>query len=114
MWRLMNDDRVPSWLKIGVPMVVLLYFVSPIDLIPDFLLGLGQLDDIGVLLMGMAIFIRLAPERAVNEHRSALGMDHEQGPTSGGEPTRRVSQDQAPIEGEYRVADKASRNGKDK
>ena len=103
VWRLMNDERVPTWLKLSVPMLVLLYFISPIDLIPDFILGLGQLDDLGIVLLGMALFIRLAPEAAVDEHRRALGMDPQ---GQGGEPTRRTSRDTNPIEGEYRVADK--------
>ena len=108
VWRLMNDERVPTWLKLGVPLAVLLYFVSPIDLIPDFILGLGQLDDLGVVLLGMALFIRLAPETAVDEHRRALGMDID---NSGGEPTRRTSQSTNPIEGEYRVAEKPASDG---
>ncbi|MGA7731189.1 MAG: DUF1232 domain-containing protein [Chloroflexia bacterium] len=108
VWRLLNDERVPRWLKLSIPVLVLLYFVSPIDLIPDFLLGLGQLDDLGVILLGMALFIRLAPEVAVDEHRRALGMDHER---PGGEPTRRTSRDTNPIEGEYRVADRTNLDG---
>ncbi len=112
VWRLMNDERVPSWLKIGIPLVVGLYFVSPVDLIPDFLLGLGQLDDLGIVLLGMALFIRLAPEIAVDEHRKAMGMDV--GPDrSGGEPTRRTSGNAEPIEGEYRVADSSRRDRAD-
>lgn len=109
VWRLMNDERVPSWLKLGIPVVVLLYFISPVDLIPDFLLGLGQLDDLGVVLLGMALFIRLAPEVAVDEHRRALGLDHDG--MGGGEPTRRTSRGTGPIEGEYRVADPPSEDG---
>jgi uncharacterized membrane protein YkvA (DUF1232 family) len=107
VWRLMNDERVPNWLKLGIPLLVMLYFVSPVDLIPDFLLGLDQLDDLGVVLLGMALFIRLAPEVAVDEHRRALGIDADR---PEGEPTRRVSRDTSPIEGEYRVADAPDRN----
>jgi uncharacterized membrane protein YkvA (DUF1232 family) len=108
VWRLMNDERVPPWLKLGVPLVVLLYFISPVDIIPDFLLGLGQLDDLGVVLLGMALFIRLAPEVAVDEHRRAMGIDPAR---PGGEPTRRTSRDTGPIEGEFRVADSPGSNG---
>lgn len=111
VWRLMNDERVPSWLKVSIPLVVGLYFVSPIDLIPDFLLGLGQLDDIGVILLGMALFIRLAPEVVVDEHQRALGIDPDK--PEGGEPTRRTSRSTGPIEGEYRVADTPTGKRKD-
>jgi uncharacterized membrane protein YkvA (DUF1232 family) len=108
VWRLMNDDRVPSWLKVVIPLVVGLYFFSPIDLIPDFLIGLGQLDDLGVILLGMALFIRLAPEAAVTEHQRALGIITDK--NQGGEPTRRTSQESEPIEGEYRVSGSPTRN----
>ena len=111
VWRLMNDERVPSWLKVGIPLVVGIYFFSPIDLIPDFLLGLGQLDDIGVVLLGMALFIRLAPEDAVNEHQKAMGMDPDK--PEGGAPTRRTSRDTEPIEGEYRVSETPTRKMND-
>jgi uncharacterized membrane protein YkvA (DUF1232 family) len=102
VFRLMQDERVPTWLKIGVPLVVALYFISPIDLIPDFILGLGQLDDIGVILLGMALFIRLAPQVVVDEHRYRL--HQEVGGTAAGTPTHRMppSADES-IEGDYEV-----------
>jgi uncharacterized membrane protein YkvA (DUF1232 family) len=43
-----------------------LYLISPIDFIPDVILGLGQLDDIGVILLGMTLFVRLCPPELVN------------------------------------------------
>ena len=73
-WRLLQDDRVSTVLKVAIPLAVAVYFISPLDLIPDFLLGLGQLDDIGVLLLGMTLLINLAPRDVVNEHRLALGL----------------------------------------
>jgi len=105
VWRLMQDERVPTWLKVGVPLVVALYFLSPVDLIPDFILGLGQLDDIGVILLGMALFIRLAPQLVVDEHRHRL--NQQTGAPSQGTPTRRMPPS-APdtIEGDYEVKGK--------
>jgi uncharacterized membrane protein YkvA (DUF1232 family) len=73
IYRLFQDDRVPTILKVAVPLGVALYFVMPLDLIPDFLPGLGQLDDIGVLLLAMNLFVNLAPQAVVAEHREALG-----------------------------------------
>jgi uncharacterized membrane protein YkvA (DUF1232 family) len=100
--RLMQDERVPTWLKVGVPLVVALYFISPVDIIPDFIVGLGQLDDIGIILLGMALFIRLAPQFVVDEHRNRL--NEQGGGTTTGTPTRRMptSSDQT-IEGDYEV-----------
>ena len=71
-WRLLTDPRVPITLKVMIPALVALYTFSPIDLIPDFLLGLGQLDDLGVLLAALALFARLAPKAVVDEHRAAM------------------------------------------
>ncbi|HST06276.1 MAG TPA: YkvA family protein [Chloroflexia bacterium] len=101
VWRLMSDQRVPTWVRVGIPALVLLYFISPIDLIPDFILGLGQLDDLGVILLGMSLFIRFAPDYVVDEHKRALGIDLDS--AAGGEPTRKVHSDSAPIEGEYTI-----------
>ena len=74
VWRLLQDDRVPTLLKVAIPLVVAVYFISPLDLIPDFIPVLGQLDDLGVILLGMTLFIQLAPREVVNEHRLALGL----------------------------------------
>jgi uncharacterized membrane protein YkvA (DUF1232 family) len=71
-WRLLADPRVPIMLKVMIPALVALYTFSPIDIIPDFLLGLGQLDDLGVLLAALALFARLAPKAVVDEHRAAM------------------------------------------
>jgi uncharacterized membrane protein YkvA (DUF1232 family) len=71
-WRLLSDPRVPLALKMIIPALMVIYVVSPIDLLPDFLIGLGQLDDIGVVLAALALFVRLAPSDVVNEHRDAM------------------------------------------
>jgi uncharacterized membrane protein YkvA (DUF1232 family) len=71
-WRLLTDPRVPVMLKVMIPALVALYVFSPIDIVPDFLLGLGQLDDLGVLLAALALFARLAPKAVVDEHRAAM------------------------------------------
>ncbi|HMA35109.1 MAG TPA: DUF1232 domain-containing protein [Chloroflexia bacterium] len=74
IWRLLQDDRVPTLLKVSIPLGVAVYAVTPLDLIPDFIPVLGQLDDLGVLWLGMLLFINLAPRDVVNEHRATLGM----------------------------------------
>lgn len=71
-WRLLWDKRVPSWTKL-IPPAALAYVIFPADIIPDFALGLGQLDDIAVLLLGTKLFIELAPPDVVREHLRALG-----------------------------------------
>jgi uncharacterized membrane protein YkvA (DUF1232 family) len=96
-FRLMRDGRVPNWIKVVIPAFVLVYFLSPVDLIPDFILGLGQLDDLGVILLGMTLMARLAPSYVVDEHMRALGMKDAGSSASPGKDH------EGTIEGEYRV-----------
>lgn len=51
LWPLMRDPKIPFWAKAAIPAVAAAYVISPVDLIPDFLLGAGQIDDIGVILL---------------------------------------------------------------
>jgi uncharacterized membrane protein YkvA (DUF1232 family) len=94
-WRLFWDDRVPIWAKSVIPLS-LAYLISPIDLIPDALLGLGQLDDLGVILLGMALFLKLCPPDVVAEHRDEL--EYGESFENGG--------DDDVIDASYRIIDK--------
>jgi len=71
-WRLFWDQRVPLWTKL-IPPVALGYVFFPLDIIPDVVPGLGQLDDVAVLLIGIKLFIELSPPDVVHEHLRALG-----------------------------------------
>jgi uncharacterized membrane protein YkvA (DUF1232 family) len=71
-WRLFWDRRVPLWTKL-IPPVALGYVLFPLDIIPDVVPGLGQLDDVAVLLIGAKLFIELSPPDVVHEHLRALG-----------------------------------------
>ena len=81
LWNLMRDDRVSPWLKRLGPMAILAYVISPIDLIPDFLLGAGQVDDLGVVAIGIILLLRLitrfAPDAVVGEHISRIVGDRQ-------------------------------------
>lgn len=71
-WRLLRDGRVPGWAKM-IPFVSLLYFLMPIDLIPELALpGLGEIDDIAVLLLALKMFVELSPAPIVREHLEDL------------------------------------------
>lgn len=70
-WRLMQDERVPIWMK-AIPVLAALYIFSPIDVLPDFFLVLGQIDDFFIISMGLELFTRLAPSDVVEEHRKNL------------------------------------------
>jgi uncharacterized membrane protein YkvA (DUF1232 family) len=72
IWRLFKDRRVSGWLKL-IPIAGLVYLLSPIDLLPDFMLpGLGELDDITVILLSLKMFVDLAPPDLVREHLQKL------------------------------------------
>ncbi|MBL8302266.1 MAG: DUF1232 domain-containing protein [Ideonella sp.] len=60
LWKLMKHPDTPRGPKI-VAVVVLLYALSPIDLIPDFLPVIGQLDELILLPLGIALAVRLTP-----------------------------------------------------
>jgi uncharacterized membrane protein YkvA (DUF1232 family) len=71
-WRLLNDGRVPGWVKM-IPVAGLVYFLSPIDLIPDLMLpGLGEIDDVVILLLALKVFVDLSPPGIVREHLEDL------------------------------------------
>jgi uncharacterized membrane protein YkvA (DUF1232 family) len=76
-WRLLRDERVPA-LKFALPALLALYVVSPVDPIPDFLIGLGQIDDLGVVIAGVILLARviprLAPAHVVGEHVRDMGI----------------------------------------
>ena len=95
-WRLLTDPRVPLRPKMIVP-ATLFYLVFPIDIVPDIILGLGQLDDLAVLLVGLKLFIEMSPRHLVHEHADALRTDKR----SSKNQTDRSS----PIEGTFRVVD---------
>ena len=70
-WRLIRDPRVPLWTKI-FPFLGLIYVLSPLDFIPDVIIGLGQLDDLGIIFAGLRIFKRLAPPDLIEEHLAVI------------------------------------------
>lgn len=83
-WTLMRDDRVSPWIKRLGPTAIVAYVISPIDIIPDFLLGAGQVDDIGVVAVGLLMLLRLlvrfAPSEVVDEHIGRITGNRRKGP----------------------------------
>jgi uncharacterized membrane protein YkvA (DUF1232 family) len=61
LWKLFRHPDTPRparWIAIAV----LAYAVSPIDLIPDFIPVLGQLDDVIIVPLGIALAVRMVPK----------------------------------------------------
>lgn len=65
--RLMRDPRVPIRKKAFIG-AVMAYVVSPIDLIPDFVVGLGRLDDIILVSLAIDHLMNGSEENIVLEH----------------------------------------------
>ena len=65
-WRLFRDRRVPILPKVLL-VLTLVYVVSPLDVIPDFIPVIGEMDDVVVVLSGLWLFIRLCPPEVVRE-----------------------------------------------
>ncbi len=95
-WNLLWDPRVPSAAKMMIP-GALLYGLMPIDLVPDFLLALGQLDDLTLLLLAVTLFLRLAPAKVVREH-----LERQDGRRPPHEPPQGSGK---VIDGDYRVVE---------
>lgn len=66
-WRLLKDARVPIGPKL-ILVLILAYFLVPIDFVPDIFLALGQIDDLVIGYLGLRLFVRLCPKEVVREH----------------------------------------------
>jgi uncharacterized membrane protein YkvA (DUF1232 family) len=65
--RLMKDPRVPARQK-AILLVVGAYLASPIDLVPDFIPGIGVLDDIVIAAFALDQILNRVPEECVRDH----------------------------------------------
>ena len=93
-WRLARDPRVSFASKLPLP-IALLYVLSPVDVAPDLLPLIGQMDDLTILLVATMLFLRLAPKEVVREHLEAMA--GRRPPKSGSTRSDKV------IEGDYEV-----------
>jgi uncharacterized membrane protein YkvA (DUF1232 family) len=67
---LMRDPRVPLWAKL-VAAALVAYLASPIDLIPDFIPVLGQVDDLLVAIIAGGLLLRSVPRHVIEENLQA-------------------------------------------
>ena len=65
----MKDQETPTAAKVFAGLTVI-YALSPIDLIPDFIPILGYLDDLVVLPLLAALTIRLIPKEVFERNRA--------------------------------------------
>ncbi len=71
VWDLARDPRVPTQQKLMLGALAA-YLALPIDIIPDFIPVIGQVDDIAVLIFTLDWFIKNAPPEVVEEHMSRI------------------------------------------
>jgi uncharacterized membrane protein YkvA (DUF1232 family) len=90
--RLLREPRVPVLVKGLLPLAAL-YLLSPIDILPDFFPGLGQLDDIAIAIAAVKLFLKLCPADAVAFHQSSV---------SRGRPYSPMSPADVVVDAEYR------------
>ena len=69
MFLALKNKKTPWYAKI-VAAIVVIYALSPIDLIPDFIPVLGYLDDLIILPALIALTIKLIPKQVLEECRS--------------------------------------------
>lgn len=67
LFRLMRDGRV-SALDRALFGATLLYLVWPVDLLPDWLAGLGQIDDLVLLALALSRLLYRTDEEVLLEH----------------------------------------------
>jgi uncharacterized membrane protein YkvA (DUF1232 family) len=100
-WQLFWDGRVNIFSKL-IPLASIAYVLSPVDFAPALAMGplapLGTLDDIGILALGLGIFIQLAPKDIVQEYLSGMSGRRGTGPDAD-------YGDDDVIEGEYEYTD---------
>lgn len=72
LWRLARDPRVPARSKAMLFMLAG-YLASPVDLIPDFIPGAGQVDDIIIVAIALDQMLNRVPAEIVREHWDGEG-----------------------------------------
>ena len=68
VWNLAWDKRVDWSKKLLFLGGALAYFLMPYDIIPDWIPGFGQLDDLAVLFLLVERFIAGTPEQIINQY----------------------------------------------
>jgi len=100
--RLIKDTRVPAYLKV-LPFAPILYFLFPLDVIPDLIPVIGQMDDLGVLMLALQAFVMMVPQYVVDEHRDDIAGVKPFSSTSAG---AKVDPNATTLDGKWKVVDK--------
>lgn len=66
LWWALKHPLAPRWLKVGVGLLVL-YVLSPIDLIPEFIPVLGVMDDLVLVPLAIRFLLNKLPPAVRND-----------------------------------------------
>lgn len=66
LWQALQHPLAPRWLKWGTAGIVL-YLVSPVDLIPDVIPVLGLMDDMVIVPMAIRWLLKMLPDCIRND-----------------------------------------------
>jgi uncharacterized membrane protein YkvA (DUF1232 family) len=69
LWHVVRDKRVSPLVRGGL-VGVAAYLALPVDIVPDWIPVLGQLDDVMLLTLGVRTLLRRVPEKILREHWS--------------------------------------------
>jgi uncharacterized membrane protein YkvA (DUF1232 family) len=94
--RLLRDPRVPATAKAFL-LAPALYVLFPLDLLPDVIPVVGQLDDLAAVIVCLEMFVGFCPREVVAFHRDALHRKQPFAPAGAGAPAGDV------IDAEWRV-----------
>jgi len=68
---LVREPRIPLLVRV-IPPALVVYLAMPLDVIPDFIPVVGHLDDVLVLVIGIAVLLRFTPRAVLEEHLARL------------------------------------------
>lgn len=72
VWRVYRSKETPGWSKLLFGVLAVAYVVSPWDLVPDLILGLGWLDDLIVVPFLVWLATRFAPRQVQQRKRKQV------------------------------------------
>jgi uncharacterized membrane protein YkvA (DUF1232 family) len=71
LWLALKHPLSPGWLKPAVALLVL-YVLSPVDLIPDVIPFLGLLDDVVLIPLAIRFILKRLPARVLGDIHAAV------------------------------------------
>jgi uncharacterized membrane protein YkvA (DUF1232 family) len=78
LWFALRHPGAPGWLKLGTALIVL-YVLSPIDLIPDVLPVIGVVDDLVLVPLAIRWLLKRLPRDIAKRLRRAAPVERHEG-----------------------------------